>query len=107
MATATKRKNETTTEDLAEQMEALKSDFASLSKTLADYGKTKGNQIADAAENGVKSASEAGKVHAQKLKSQAVDIGHQAEDFVAEKPAISLGIAAGAGFLAGLLASRR
>lgn len=107
MATASKLKNETTTEDLAVQIESLKTDFASLSKTLADFGKTKGSQIADAAENGVKSATETGKVHAQKLKSQAIDMGHQAEDFVAEKPAISLGIAAGAGFLAGILATRR
>ena len=107
MATATKAKKETTTEDLAEQLEALKTDFASLSKTLADFGKTKGHQIADAAENGVKSAAEAGKAHTQKLKSQAIDMGHHAEDFVTEKPAISLGIAAGAGFLAGILATRR
>ncbi|MGH1457989.1 MAG: DUF883 family protein [Paracoccaceae bacterium] len=108
MAAATKLKvTETTTEDLAAQVEALKSDLAALTGTLADYGKTQGAHLKEGAKARAVSARESGEAQIEHLRAQGAELGKQAESFVQEKPAVSVGIAAGLGFVAGLFLARK
>lgn len=108
MPTATKNsKTAPTTEDLAAQVETLKADIATLTKTLSNYGKSQGRHLAEVAKDGVHNARQKGEEQFENLKGQAADLSRQAEDFVSERPAVSLGIAAGAGFLVGMLTARR
>jgi ElaB/YqjD/DUF883 family membrane-anchored ribosome-binding protein len=101
MATATKEKfTGTTTEDLAAQVDALKADIAALTQSLGDYGRTQSAHLAE-------SARASGEAEYEHLRSKVADLGNQAEDFVVQKPGVALGIAAGIGFLAGLVISRR
>ncbi|GHA44081.1 hypothetical protein GCM10008927_06070 [Amylibacter ulvae] len=98
MATANAKK--TTTEDLAKQIETLKGDLVDLTEMMGKVGKNKGQQIAQ-------SARETGEAQLAKVQHGAERAVHKADDFVNEKPAMALGIAAGIGFLVGMTASRR
>lgn len=108
MAVSVKEKfTETTTEDLAAQVEALKADIAALTHSLGDYGRTQGAHLAETARESAKSARSSGEAELEHLRSKVNDLSRQAEDFVAHKPGVALGVAAGLGFLAGLVLSRR
>ncbi len=80
---------EITVDDLAAQIDTLKSDLSKLTHTLADFGVAK---------------TEAATASA---KMKATEAQLQAEDFVRTQPATSIGLAAGLGFLVGMIASRR
>lgn len=80
---------DTSVEDLAKQIETLKSDLASLTQTLADYGTSKSSDLAGAA------------------KDKATEAQLHAEEFIRTQPATSLGLAAGFGFLVGMITARR
>jgi len=87
-------------EDLSAQMDILKNDLATLTKTLSDYGVSKS---ADASRHVRETASElqaAGREKAYQAQAQA-------EEFVHNQPATSLGLAAGLGFLVGMMTARR
>jgi ElaB/YqjD/DUF883 family membrane-anchored ribosome-binding protein len=116
--TTAPRLKEVNTDDIEDQLAALKSDIAGLTKALADYTQAQGNNL---------SATASDKVDAAKVKS--ADAAHQAavraeeaylvargkandalaisEDAVRQNPATAVGLAAGFGFLAGLVMARR
>lgn len=89
-----------TISDLSDQIEILKADIASLTGTLSDYGKAKGAEAAKTAKDTVSDA-------ALEARVKALDAQKQAEDFIRTQPATALGLAAGIGFLVGLITSRR
>lgn len=102
MATTSKTVNgkDVTINDLSDEIATLKADIASLTGTLSEYGKAKGNEAAKTAKEAVSDATTAARV-------KALDAQAQAEDFIRTQPGTALGIAAGIGFLVGLVTSRR
>ena len=83
-------------EDLKAQLATLKTDMADLGKILSDLPKEK-----------IAEARIAAKVNAEKARETALDYVAQAESAARRNPGAALGIAAGAGFLAGLLMGGR
>ncbi|MEM8577633.1 MAG: hypothetical protein AAGF60_07250 [Pseudomonadota bacterium] len=109
----------------AAQIEAINAQLAELSKSVETLAGTQKGRITAAAEDiRARAGSEAARLkdrageEAQRIQAQAAEMGeraresaHQAyaaaEDHVRKQPAMALGIAAGVGFLVGLLATRR
>lgn len=94
------KSTEVSTEDLAKQIDTLKSDVVKLTEIISELGKSKGQDLKD-------SAREAGEAQLAKVQQSAQDVARKADDFVTEQPAMALGIAAGVGFLIGMIANRR
>ena len=99
-ATTETSKAETTIEDLSTQIEVLRSDLSELVGTLSALGIAKSSELSDA-------AREKGEETAEYLALRAREAQAQAHQFISTQPATALGLAAGAGFLVGLLTSRR
>jgi ElaB/YqjD/DUF883 family membrane-anchored ribosome-binding protein len=91
---------EVTVEDLSAQVSVLKNDIATLTNTLTEYGKERGDSLRRQARDTASDLSSAGVARAK-------DAQAQAEDFVRTQPTAALGIAAGVGFIVGLLTVRR
>lgn len=96
-----------TASDIGAQISALKADVAALTVTLGQYAKAQKNNMTNAASDGM---------HA--LRDRAVDqvdaarlMGEKsyanAENMVRNHPAGSIAVAAGVGFLVGMVATRR
>jgi len=102
MATATKSKkmDNATVEDLSEQIAILKDDIAALTSTMTDVGRAKASTAVETAKTAAADLSEAGR-------SKAVETQEKAEEFVRTQPTTALGIAAGVGFLVGMITARR
>jgi len=94
-------------EDLTNQIEILRKDLSDLTSTMSDMGKAKKAQLADAAAEQVEGSRQKGIGTGDLLGSHARDVQGQANDFVKSQPATALGIAAGVGFLVGLMSTRR
>jgi len=93
--------------DLAAQIANLKSDVAELTNTLAGYGRARTAQIEASAEDTFAAAKKKGTEMAQRSSQQARETYAGIEKAVSDNPAVSVGVAAGLGFLAGLLTARR
>lgn len=98
---------EVTTDDIRAQIAALQSDVAELTRTVGDYGRSRGDEAKAAAAR-----------KAEELKARADMVRHdaetqlrsgyaQAETAVRDNPAAAVGLAAGVGFVLGLLSTRR
>lgn len=93
--------------DLSRQVAVLREDIANLTAIVAEYSKAQGGQIkaivadkaADLAESSAKAANSA--------KATAKVAYSEAEESIRSNPASAVGIAAGLGFLVGLMTSRR
>ena len=111
MATATKKLNGKqsgpTAEDLAKQIETLQSDLGTLTQTIADLGKAKGNEAVSATKAKLSDARDSVAEKADAARAQAVELQGQANDFIKQQPATALGIAAGLGFLVGMMTTRK
>jgi ElaB/YqjD/DUF883 family membrane-anchored ribosome-binding protein len=94
-------------EEMAAQIGQIKQDIGTLTKMMADYaGETE--QWAEAAlRQRAQAAREQGAVALKDAQLQAQKLGAQANEFVAHKPGMALGIAAGLGFLVGVWGARR
>lgn len=94
-------------DDLKLQLSILQDDVAALTKTVGSYGKARGSEARAAAEQ---TAADL-KARAEKLGKDAeaqLRSGYSsAETAVKDNPAAAVGIAAGVGFLVGLLTARR
>ena len=99
--------NKTDAADLSEQVETLRKDLASLTQTIADLGKAKGNEAVNAARAKVSDARDHAADAAETARLQAMEFQDKADSFIKHQPATALGIAAGIGFLIGFLGSRR
>ena len=98
--TPTANSKPATIDELSEQIALLKNDIASLTETLGDYGKAKTNEMRDTARTAANDLSDAGR-------AKAMEAQKQAEEFLKAQPGTALGIAAGLGFLVGLVTARR
>ncbi|TRD21679.1 DUF883 family protein [Palleronia caenipelagi] len=84
-----------TTDDLARQMETLKSDLAQLTELMGDLGKAKGQEMRAKAE-----------FKAQELRHEAENQLGELEAYVSRNPLQAMGIAAGIGLLIGFMGRR-
>lgn len=89
-----------TLEELSDQITLLKRDIASLTETLGEYGKAKSEEMRDTARGAAQDLSDAGRL-------KAMEAQKQAEEFLQTQPGTALGIAAGLGFLVGIITARR
>lgn len=94
-------------QDLSAQIEALKADISQITTTLTEMGTAR----KDAAINSAKSQAEhlraEGHKQLEMAQSTAEDYGAQAADAIRRQPAAAVGMAVAAGFIAGLLTSRK
>lgn len=98
---------EKTTAELEAQIATLTSDVAALTSTLSDYGKAQKAQLGEAASETLDLARQKGIEAAEQARLQTRDAVASAEKTVRANPGASVGIAAGVGFIAGILATRR
>jgi len=91
---------EISTDDLTKQISALKKDLVELTNMMGTMGKEKAHNFASA-------ARETGEAQYAKVQHGTQEAVRRADDFVTQQPLLSIGIAAGAGLLIGLVASRR
>ncbi|SDX44991.1 DUF883 family protein [Litoreibacter albidus] len=94
-------------EDVSAQIAALKADLSGLTNAIASMGKGKAAELSDAANASAEAARAKGAEHLSKVRDQAAELQNQANDFVTKQPATALAIAAGAGFLIGMISNRR
>ena len=85
-----------TVEDLSKQLDELKADVAKLVETLAAMGRAQGEHVADDL-----------RARAEKMRAQGSASAAEAELMARERPAAAMGVAAGVGFLLGLILARR
>lgn len=100
-------KNDATVADLTDQIDVLRRDLSALTGTMADLGKAKGSELTSAAAQQVDAAREKGAEAVEFASQRAKVAQHQANDFIQSQPATALGIAAGVGFLVGMMSTRR
>jgi ElaB/YqjD/DUF883 family membrane-anchored ribosome-binding protein len=93
--------------DLSKQVAVLREDIANLTAIVADYSKAQGAQFKSAVESKAADVAATGATAARVAGVTAKVAYSDAEDKVRENPAAAVGIAAGLGFLVGLLTSRR
>ena len=103
--------SEISVEDLSVQLEILKDDIASLTSTMSEFGQAKAAQVRDTAQTKASELSRTAQARADELTTaglnKARETQEQAEDFVRTQPGAAVGIAAGVGFLVGLITARR
>lgn len=92
--------------DLEEEIPQLKADIEKLGKHLAETGEQGYGTARKAAAQGVEQLRVQGEAAIDSLKTNARDLEEQVLVNVREKPVTSLAIAAGLGFLVGLLSRR-
>ncbi|MCG7629464.1 DUF883 domain-containing protein [Epibacterium sp. MM17-32] len=88
------------TEDIATQMDVLRSDISALSKSVSDLAKDRAGRARDAARDTAREQSQA-------VADGAAQMTRQAEDAVRAQPLTATAIAAGLGFALGYLSNRR
>lgn len=93
--------------DLSEQVETLRNDLATLTQTIADLGKAKGDDAVDVTKSKLSDARDNAADAVETARLQAMEMQDKADSFIKNQPAAALGIAAGLGFLAGFLGSRK
>lgn len=98
---------EATMEDLQKQISQLKNDISGLTDTLGEYGRVQGEHLKHAARDQAAALRQKGAEGIAEAQDMATRAYEQAETSVRQNPAAALGIAAGLGFLVGLMTSRR
>ncbi|WP_342076974.1 DUF883 domain-containing protein [Yoonia sp. SS1-5] len=111
MAASTKALNGKTanpsSEDLAKQIEILQKDLGQLTQTIAEIGKSKSDAAVSATKAKLSDARDHVADQAETAKLQAMELQGQANDFIRNQPATALGVAAGLGFLVGIMSTRK
>ncbi|MDO5758199.1 MAG: hypothetical protein Q4P24_11935 [Rhodobacterales bacterium] len=94
-------------EDLQDQIAALRKDIGAITETLTLMAKAQGNEMSDAARRRFDDVRARGTDAVSTAQSQANALNAQAQEFVQDKPALSLGMAAALGFVVGILSTSR
>lgn len=94
-------------EQLSQEIEALKADITSLTKTLVDMGASRRDAIASTASDNVAQLRSAGEKYLKDAQVKAEDMATQSAEAVRKQPAAAVGIAVGVGFLLGFLSGRK
>lgn len=95
-----------TQEELAKQIEQLRSDVAEITRTLGELGKGQVTELRSRAEQRAAEMRARGRAAVEDAAASARRVEHDAEDYVREKPLQALAIAAGLGLLVGWLTRR-
>lgn len=93
--------------DVNEQMAVLREDISNLTAAVASYGKAQGLELKSAAAHKAAELAESGAQTAASVRKNAEVAYSDAENAVRTNPAAAVGIAAGLGFLVGMIATRR
>lgn len=104
---AMEKTHQSATSDLEKQIETLKKDVASLTHTLAEYGRAQRDNLAAAAAQKAGAFRDTADEALHRAQEDASRAYEHTERKIRENPAAAVGIAAGIGFLIGLLAVRR
>lgn len=115
MANATATTNgkiaEASLNDIVAQIAALRSDIDGLTASVATYGKAQGRALGAKAQETAEDLRDRARANADELARRAADAGsdvyQRANDFVTRQPGTAIGLAAGIGFVVGLLTQRR
>ncbi len=107
MAQAPKNNTSELNADVAQQLAVLREDIATLTATIAEYGKAQGSAMKASAAEKAAEFAQTGASAADAIKAQAEKSYSDAEEAVRTNPAAAVGIAAGLGFLVGMLTARR
>lgn len=105
--TSSRTSKEPTVGDLTKQIETLQKDIGELTGLMAEMGKLRAARLSDEAEAKAQKLKDKGEATAHAAKEQMEDLQGQANEFIRTQPAAAVGIAAGLGFLFGLLMTRR
>lgn len=95
------------TDDIQKQLATLQADVSELTKVVGDFGKSQSSRFQAAAKDKADKLRHDAEAQYHKAEAQLHDSYAKAEAAVRENPGMALGIAAGVGFIVGLLASRR
>lgn len=98
---------DTTVDELAADIQALRNDLSSLTGTISDMAREKGSEVSSIASRKADEAQLKAAEAAEFVSARTRDVQDQAENFVKQQPATALGIAAGVGFLVGMMSTRR
>ena len=96
-----------TTSELQAQIAALKADISELTSTVTRFGKTQSDIFRNQARDGLRVVSARGTETYNAAHDYADQKLTETEDYIRTHPAAAVGIAAGVGFLVGLLSGRR
>ncbi len=107
MATTSRASKDPSVGDLAKQIETLQNDIGEITGLMAELGKAQASRLGEEAEAKAQKLKQKGEDAASAAQAQMEDLHAQANDFIRTQPATALGIAAGLGFLFGLLMTRR
>ena len=94
-------------EDLNARIGALQKDISAITDILGQMARNRGEAAADAVQDRLSELRERGSAQADMLQARAYEVGERTGDFVHRQPVTALGMAAGLGFLAGMIAARR
>ncbi len=94
-------------DDLQDQIATLRKDIGAITETLGQMAKSQRDNMTDAAQKRFDEARARGADAVSAAQAQANALNAQAHDFVQEKPALSLGMAAALGFVVGILSTSR
>lgn len=104
--TATNGKD-VSTADLQDQIATLKGDISMLADTIKEMGASQKSQVKVAAADKAEELRKKGKETLADAQKTAGEAAAKTEDSIRENPTAAVGIAAGLGFLVGLVAGRR
>ena len=94
-------------DDLARQIETIRSDLSTLASLFGEVGKAEASRARDNLKAQGQAAQDITEEQLEHIRRKAVGYRNDAEDFVQRKPEAALGIAAGLGLLVGLFLSSR
>ncbi|HEY9038279.1 MAG TPA: hypothetical protein VIN05_04960 [Roseovarius sp.] len=104
---ATNKTTAPDTDDLQDQIATLRQDIGAITETLGQMAKAQRDNMTDAAQKKFDEARARGADAITAAQAQANALNAQAHEFVQEKPALSLGMAAALGFVVGILTTSR
>lgn len=103
---AEKKTSDPTLDDLAAQIEKLRTDLTELTRSAGAYGRARGQEAVGRARDGAEHTLHEGERLAAEAGRFAGDKAEEALDAVRRQPMLALAIAAGVGFLFGLTRRR-
>lgn len=98
---------EPTVEDLARQIETLRGDVEKLVETLGTLGRAQGAEFADDLRARTEEIRRKGAARAAEAEARLSELSEEAAMLARDRPAAAMGLAAGIGFLLGLMLTRR
>jgi ElaB/YqjD/DUF883 family membrane-anchored ribosome-binding protein len=102
-----KSAQEPTLEDLTRQIEALRADLTGIAETLKGLGVATGKAAAEDVKSRAGAARAAGEEQIAEMHARLEAMLAEADKLARDKPITAMGIAAGFGFLIGLMLGRR